>query len=86
MTKTNALEARLAEVKKSRPSTPATTVGKRVQESERWDERVRRATFYIDNELLEELDGHCRNNGLNKSEFVRDAIRNQLRQPLTVDR
>ena len=43
------------------------------------DERVRRATFYIDNELLEELDLHCRNNGLNKSEFVRDAIRNQLR-------
>lgn len=80
MTKTNALEARLAEVKKARPSTaPATTVGKRVQESKRWDERVRRATFYIDNELLEELDLHCRNNGLNKSEFVRDAIRNQLR-------
>lgn len=80
MTKTNALEARLAEVKKARPSTvPTTTAGKRVQESKRWDERVRRATFYVDNELLEELDFHCRDNGLNKSEFVRDAIRNQLR-------
>lgn len=45
---------------------------------ERWDDRVRRATFYIDVDLLDDLDATCTALGLNKSEVVREALRQHL--------
>lgn len=45
-----------------------------------WDERVKRATFYIDRALLERLDECCEANDVNKSEFVREAITRHLQK------
>ena len=51
------------------------TVGRpRPAAGESWDDRVKRATFYIDRSLLEELQRCCERHDLNKSEFVREAI------------
>ncbi|MFV0451130.1 MAG: ribbon-helix-helix domain-containing protein [Propioniciclava sp.] len=45
---------------------------------EKWDDRYRRATFHIDNQLLDELDAVCQRTGVSKSEAVRTAIRQYL--------
>ncbi len=46
--------------------------------SGRWDERVRRATFHIDNDLLDDLDVAAERTGISKSEIVREALRRHL--------
>jgi len=45
---------------------------------QRWDDRVRRAAYYIDVSLLDALDGYCRMSGANKSEVVREALHAHL--------
>lgn len=47
---------------------------------ERWDDRVRRATFYVDVSLLDGLDATCSALDLNKSEVVREALRRHLNE------
>ena len=81
---TNPLQERLAAVRAPRaaPVTapqPASTGPVRSPRSrkptdQRWDNRVRRATYYIDNGLLDELDEAAMRLGRNKSEIVRDAL------------
>jgi hypothetical protein len=46
---------------------------------EAWGDRVKRATFYVDRALLDELDACCEKHGMNKSEFVREAITRHLK-------
>ena len=53
---------------------PRTAGGRKPAAGESWDERVKRATFYVDRDLLDALDACCDEHGLNKSEFVREAI------------
>lgn len=53
---------------------PRTAGGRKPVAGESWDDRVKRATFYVDRDLLDELDACCDKHGLNKSEFVREAI------------
>ncbi len=47
---------------------PAAPVG------DRWQDRVRRAAYYVDVDLLERLDSYCRVTEANKSEVVREAL------------
>lgn len=54
---------------------PAPADRRRAAAGEKWDDRFRRATFHIDNELLDELDATCQRTGVSKSEAVRTAIR-----------
>lgn len=58
------------------PNGPTVYRSKPVGES--WDERVKRATFYVDRALFDDLDRACRAHGLNKSEFVREALNRHL--------
>lgn len=51
---------------------PAAPVG------DRWQDRVRRASYYIDVDLLERLDSYCRITDANKSEVVREALEAHL--------
>jgi Ribbon-helix-helix protein, copG family len=51
---------------------------RRPEAGESWDDRVKRATFYVDRALLDELDQCCERHDLNKSEFVREAITRHL--------
>ena len=53
---------------------PRTAGGRKPAVGESWDDRVKRATFYVDRALLDDLDACCDKHGLNKSEFVREAI------------
>lgn len=47
---------------------------------ERWEDRVRRAAYYLDVTLLDELTAYCVRTGTNKSEVVRDALAAHLRK------
>lgn len=56
-----------------------TAGGRKPAPGESWDERVKRATFYVDRALLDELDAFLdARPDLNKSEFVREAIKRHL--------
>lgn len=57
---------------------PRPAGGRKPPPGQAWDDRVKRATFYVDRELLNTLDECCDRNGLNKSEFVREAITRHL--------
>lgn len=55
--------------RKGRPrGRPAAPVG------DRWQDRVRRAAYYVDVDLLDRLDSYCRVTDANKSEVVREAL------------
>jgi len=56
-----------------------TAGGRKPAPGQSWDDRVKRATFYVDRDLLDDLDACCDKCGLNKSEFVREAIVRHLR-------
>ncbi len=58
---------------------PFTVNRQRKKESDRWDSRVRRATFYIDVDLLDRLGHVTDRTGRNKSDLVRDALDSYLR-------
>jgi Ribbon-helix-helix protein, copG family len=58
---------------------PRTAGRRRPAAGESWDERVKRATFYVDRDLLDQLDECCDRHDLNKSEFVREAIIRHLK-------
>lgn len=45
---------------------------------ERWEDRVARATFHIDRDLLDELPAAADRAGMSKSEFVREALRRAI--------
>ena len=88
MTGSNPLQERLAAVRAPRQpaatnsaASPARPVGgtpaargARKPVEQRWDSRVRRATYYIDTEILDRLDDASTRLGRNKSDVVRDAI------------
>lgn len=43
-----------------------------------WEERVRRATWHVDIELLERLDRVSKREGISKSRLVREALTRHL--------
>ena len=53
--------------------------GRRPAAGQSWDDRVKRATFYVDRDLLDDLDRFCARHELNKSEVVREAIARYLK-------
>jgi Ribbon-helix-helix protein, copG family len=57
---------------------PRAAVRRRPEAGESWDDRVKRATFYVDRSLLDQLDRCCERHDLNKSEFVREAIKRHI--------
>lgn len=61
-----------------RPSLRRPAGGRRPAAGQSWNDRVKRATFYVDRDLLDDLDQFCARHELNKSEFVREAIARHL--------
>jgi len=57
--------ARARQARRGRPPAPV---------GQRWEDRVRRAAYYLDVELLDQLDRYCSQTGTNKSEVVREAL------------
>ncbi|MFC0080940.1 ribbon-helix-helix domain-containing protein [Aciditerrimonas ferrireducens] len=47
---------------------------------DRWVDRIRRAAYYLDVAVLEDLEHYCARTGATKSEVVRDALRAWLDQ------
>lgn len=84
----NPMVARLAAVKNAGAKAPAATTPSAVRPApirrkskeagERWEERVARATFHIDRELLDRLPAAAEAAGMSKSEFVREALRSAI--------
>ena len=71
-------DASVDPVPTKRRSRPRTAGRRRPSAGEAWDERVKRATFYVDRDLHDQLDECCDRHDLNKSEFVREAITRHL--------
>lgn len=84
----NPMEDRLAAVRQvkqtpavARPAPPAsstTPTSPRRRVGERWEDRVARATFHIDRDLLDKLPAAAARSGMSKSEFVREALRRAI--------
>ena len=84
MVTNNKLAERLAEVNKERPtpttpkSPPARSTPRQAEAGERWEDTHRRATFYLSNDILDQLAEFTGTNGRNKSEVVRTAVAEYL--------
>lgn len=64
--------------RRSKPAKPQERSERSPDETAPWEERMRRATWHVDIELLERLDRVSRQEGISKSRLVREALARHL--------